>query len=95
MWELTELASLEYSAKHLSDARAGGELWVGDAGPGADTTSPSYLWFEVSGLPAFQAMDPSESASWKHLLRANLLETISETTAEHLARLGFDLDLDG
>lgn len=89
------MASLEYSAKHLSDDRTGGQPWVEAAGPGANGTTPSYLWFEVSGLPAFRALDPSESASWKHLLRANLLETISEATAEHLARLGFDLDLDG
>ena len=68
---------------------------MGDAGPGADGFSPSYLWFDVSALPAFQALDPSELASWKHLLRANLLETISETTVEHLVRLGFDSDFDG
>ena len=89
------MASLEYSAKHLSDDGPGREFWVGDAGLGANGTIPSYLWFEASRLPTFQTLDQSESASWKHLLRANLLETISEATLEHLTKLGFDLDLDG
>lgn len=52
----------------------------------------SRLWFGVDGIPAFQDMSPSEKASWGHLLQANLLETFSEATVEHLAKLGFECD---
>ncbi|KAK3390636.1 hypothetical protein B0H63DRAFT_121135 [Podospora didyma] len=49
-----------------------------------------FVSLAADDLPTFKSVPPQQVASWKHLLQANLLDTIFEATARHLAELGFD-----
>lgn len=49
-----------------------------------------YVSFAVDDLPAFETVPPEQMASWRHLLQSNILDIFFDTTAEHLAKLGFE-----
>ena len=44
----------------------------------------------VDSLPAFETVPPDQIASWRHLLLSNILDIFFDTTAQHLAKLGFE-----
>jgi len=53
-----------------------------------------YVSFSVDGLPAFETVPPDQIASWRHLLQSNILDIFFDTTAQHLAKLGFERNAD-